>query len=71
MKNGNIFIDKEGTDISKIEVKKRNQVLHDYYVMREDARKNKDKFFMSMHRSGRISFVIYGLLILIIHIGKA
>lgn len=45
MKNGNIFIDKEGTDISKIEVKKRNQVLHDYYVMREDARKNKDKFF--------------------------
>ncbi len=45
MKNGNIFIDKEGTDISKIEVEKRNQVLHNYYMMREDARKNKDKFF--------------------------
>lgn len=45
MKSGNIFIDKEGTDISRIEVKRRNQVLHDYYVMREDAEKNKDKFF--------------------------
>ena len=45
MKSGNVFIDKEGTDISRIEVERRNQVLHDYYVMREDARKNKDKFF--------------------------
>ena len=45
MKSGNIFIDKEGTDISKIEVGKREQVLRDYYVMREAARKNKDKFF--------------------------
>ena len=45
MKSGNIFIDKEGTDISKIEVKKRNQVLHDYYVMREEAEENNDKFF--------------------------
>lgn len=45
MKNGNIFIDKEGTDIRKIEVQKRNQVLHDYYVMREKARANDDKFF--------------------------
>lgn len=45
MKSGNIFIDKEGIDISKIDVKKRNQVLHDYYVMREDAKENKDKFF--------------------------
>ena len=40
MKSGNIFIDKEGTDISKIEVGKREQVLRDYYVMREAARKN-------------------------------
>lgn len=45
MKSGNVFIDKEGTDISRIEVERRNQVLHDYYVMREDTRKNKDKFF--------------------------
>lgn len=45
MKSGNIFIDKEGTDISRIEVARRNQVLHDYYVMCEDARKNEDKFF--------------------------
>ena len=45
MKSGNIFIDKEGTDISKIEVSKRNQVLYDYYVMREEAANNNDKFF--------------------------
>ena len=45
MKSGNIFIDKEGTDICRVEVKKRNQVLHDYYMMRETARQNKDKFF--------------------------
>ena len=45
MKNGNIFIDKEGMDISRVEVKKRNQVLRDYYMMREDAEKNHDKFF--------------------------
>lgn len=45
MKSGNIFIDKEGTDISKIEVKMRNQVLRDYYVMRENAEENKDKFY--------------------------
>lgn len=45
MKSGNIFVDKEGVDISRIEVEKRNQVLHEYYVMREDAEKNNDKFF--------------------------
>ena len=28
-----------------MEVKKRNQVLRDYYMMREDAEKNHDKFF--------------------------
>lgn len=54
MKSGNIFIDKEGTDISKIEVKKRNQVLHDYYVMREEAEENNDKFFLCQRtRMGR------------------
>lgn len=45
MKSGNIFIDKEGTDIGKIVVEKRNQVLHDYYIMRANAKENEDKFF--------------------------
>lgn len=45
MKSGNVFVDKEGADINKIEVEKRNQVLRDYYVMREKARVNSDKFF--------------------------
>ena len=45
MKSGNIFVDKEGTNICNIKVEKRNQVLREYYVMREYAKKNKDKFF--------------------------
>ena len=45
MKSGNIFIDKEGTDVSKIDVNNRNQVLRDYIVMRNIANNNGDKFF--------------------------
>lgn len=45
MKSGNVFIDKEGTDINKIEVGKRNEVLRNYIMMREDAGENEDKFF--------------------------
>ena len=30
MKNGNIFIDKDGTDIGKIDINTRNQVLRNY-----------------------------------------
>lgn len=45
MKNGNIFIDKEGIDISKIDIKKRNLVLRNYIDMRKRALENRDKFF--------------------------
>lgn len=45
MKNGNIFIDKEGTDISKIDINNRNQVLRNYIDMRNRAFNNRDKFF--------------------------
>lgn len=45
MKSGNIFVDKEGADIEKIEVAKRNEVIRDYYVMRERAKSIDDKFF--------------------------
>lgn len=45
MKNGNIFIDKEGTDISKIDINNRNQVLRNYIDMRNRAFNNLDKFF--------------------------
>lgn len=45
MKRGNVFIDKEGTDISRITITERNRVLHDYYVMREKADSNDDQFF--------------------------
>lgn len=45
MKNGNIFIDKEGLDISKIDIKKRNLVLRNYIDMRKRALENRDKFF--------------------------
>ena len=33
MKSGNIFVDKEGTDINKIDVNNRDNVLHDYIDM--------------------------------------
>lgn len=45
MKSGNIFVDKEGTDISRIDVNNRNQVLRDYIAMRNSANRNCDKFF--------------------------
>lgn len=45
MKNGNIFIDKEGTDISEININNRNQVLRNYIDMRNRALNNRDKFF--------------------------
>lgn len=45
MKSGNIFVDKEGTDINKIDVNNRDHVLHDYIDMIGIAYKNRDKFF--------------------------
>ena len=45
MKSGNIFIDKEGTDTSKIDINNRNHVLRDYIAMCNSAYKNRDKFF--------------------------
>ena len=45
MKNGNIFIDKEGTNISKIDINNRNKVLRDFIAMSKRAYKNHDKFF--------------------------
>lgn len=45
MKNGNIFIDKEGTDIGKIDINNRNQVLRNYIDMRDRAFNNRDKLF--------------------------
>lgn len=45
MKKGNVFVDKEGTTVNKIEVEKRNDVLRNYYVMREEAKSIGDKFF--------------------------
>lgn len=45
MKKGNIFIDKEGTDINKIDSNNRNRVLRDYYEMRECASFNDDRFY--------------------------
>lgn len=45
MKNGNIFIDKEGTDIGKIDINIRNLVLRNYIAMRNRAFNNRDKFF--------------------------
>ena len=45
MKSGNIFVDKEGTDINIIDVNNRDHVLHDYIDMIGIAYKNRDKFF--------------------------
>lgn len=45
MKSGNIFIDKEGTEISRIGTDDRNRVLREYYVMRDQADANDDRFF--------------------------
>jgi len=45
MKSGNIFIEKEGTNVTKIEVAKRNDVFRDYYIMRENADADGDRFF--------------------------
>lgn len=45
MKKGNVFVDKEGADISRITTTERNRVLHDYYVMRDKADSNDDLFF--------------------------
>lgn len=45
MAKGNIFIDKEGINVSNIQVPNRNSVLTDFYKMRERARKNGDSFF--------------------------
>lgn len=45
MKKGNIFVDKEGTDISRINTTERNRVLRDYYVMRDKADSNDDQFY--------------------------
>ena len=45
MTKGNIFIDKEGVNVSNIQVPNRNSVLTDFYEMRERARKNGDSFF--------------------------
>lgn len=45
MKNGNIFIDKEGTDIGKIDINIRNQVLRNHIDMRNRAFNNRDKLF--------------------------
>lgn len=45
MKKGNVFIDKEGADISRITTTERNRVLRDYYMMRDKADSNDDQFF--------------------------
>lgn len=45
MKSGNIFIDKEGADSSKIDKNNRNRVLRDYIAMCDRAYNNCDKFY--------------------------
>ena len=45
MVKGNIFLDKEGINVSNIQVPDRNNVLTEFYIMRERARINGDSFF--------------------------
>lgn len=45
MSKGNIFIDGQGIDVSKIDVGQRNQVLNDFFEMNCCAESNGDDFF--------------------------
>ena len=42
---GEIFVDNDGIDVSKIEINRRNEVIDDFCDMRDAAMKNGDKFF--------------------------
>ena len=44
---GEIFVDNEGIDVSKIEINRRNEVIDDFCDMRDAAMKNGDKFYGS------------------------